>query len=80
MLATATGNGDVTNVTYNEIKYYVVTWIVYLESFMYLRQRQWLRHMVVVCHIACWFRSDAVLNFDQFYHSSFLAKLRLLSS
>ena len=51
MLATATGNCDVTNVTYNENKYYVVTWIVYLESFMYLRQRQWLRHMVVVCHI-----------------------------
>jgi len=40
MLATATGNCDVTNVTYNENKYYVVTWIVYLESFMYLRQRQ----------------------------------------
>ena len=68
MLVTATGNSDVTNVTYNENKYYAVTGIVYLESFMYLRRRprQWLRHMVVVCHIACWFRSGAVLKFDQF--------------
>ena len=68
MLATATGNCDVTNVTYNENKYYAVTCIVYLESFMYLRRRprQWLRHMVVVCHIACWFRSGALLKFDQF--------------
>jgi len=39
MLAAATGNCDVTNVTYNENKYYVVT---YLESLMYLRRRQWL--------------------------------------
>jgi len=70
MLATASGNCDVTNVTYNENKYYAVTWIVYLESFMYLRRRQWLRHMVVVCHTAYWFRSGAVLKFDQFYHSS----------
>jgi len=31
MLATATGNCAVTNVTYNENKYYVVTWTVYLE-------------------------------------------------
>ena len=31
MLATATGNCDVTNVTYNENKYYVVTWTVYLD-------------------------------------------------
>ena len=71
VLATATGNCDVTNLTYNENKCYAVTWIVYLESFMYLRWRQWLRHMVVVWHIARWFRSGAVLKFDQFYHSSF---------
>jgi len=69
MLATATGNCDVTNVTYNENKYYAVTWIAYLESFMYLRRRQWLRQ-IVKCHIARWFRSGAVLKFDQFYHSS----------
>ena len=36
MLATATANCDVTNVTYSENKYYVVTWAVYLESSMYL--------------------------------------------
>ena len=71
MLATATGNCDVTNVTYNENKYYAVAWSVYLESSMYPRRCQWLRHMVVVCHIACWFRSGAVLKFDQLYHSSF---------
>ena len=47
MLATATGHCDVTNVTYNENKYHAVTWIVYLESFMYLRRRQWLRHMLL---------------------------------
>ena len=39
MLATATGNCAVTNVTYNENKYYVVTWTFYLESSMYLRRR-----------------------------------------
>ena len=71
MLATATGNCAVTNVTYNENKYYVVTWTVYLESSMYLRRRQWLRQIVVMCHIACWFRSGTVLKFDKFYHSSF---------
>jgi len=42
MLVTASGNCDVTKVAYNENKYYAVTWIVYLESFMYLRRRQWL--------------------------------------
>jgi len=42
MLATATGNCAVTSVTYNENKYYVVTWTVYLESSIYLRRRQWL--------------------------------------
>ena len=39
MLATANGNCDVTNVRYNENKYYVVTGTVYLESSMYLRRR-----------------------------------------
>jgi len=71
MLAAATGDYDVTNVTYSENKYYVVTWTVYHESSMYLRRRQWLRQIVVMCHIACWFRSGAVLTFDQFYQSSF---------
>jgi len=77
MLATATGSCGVRNVTYNENTYYVVTWTVYviwsvyLESWMYLRWRQWLRQIVVMCHLACWFRSGAVLKFDQFYHSSF---------
>ena len=70
MLATATCNCDVTNVTYNENKYYAIAWIVYFESLMYLRRRQWLR-LMVVCHIACWFCSGAVLKFDQFHHSSF---------
>ena len=51
ILATATGNCDVTNVTYNENKYYVVTWTVYLESSTYLNRRQWLRQIAVVCHI-----------------------------
>jgi len=69
MLATATGNCDVTNVTNNENTYYVVTWTVYLESSMHLRRRQWLRQIVVMCHIA-WFRSGAVEKFDHFYHSS----------
>jgi len=32
MLATATGNCAVTNVTYSENKYCAVTWTVYLES------------------------------------------------
>ena len=63
MLATATGDG--------ENKYYVVTWTFHLESSMYLRRRQWLRQIVVMCHVACWFRSGAVLKFDQFCHSSF---------
>ena len=71
MLDTVTGNCDVTNVTYSENKCYVVTWTVYLESSMYLLRRQRLRQIVVMCHIACWFRSGAVLKFDQFYHSSF---------
>jgi len=30
-----------------------------------------IRQIVVMCHIACWFRSGEVLKFDQFYHSSF---------
>ena len=55
--------------------------IVYLESSMYRRWRQWLRHMVVMCHIACEFRTGLVLKFDQFYHSNFFyIKLRLISS
>jgi len=71
MLAAATCNCVVTNVTYNENKCDVVTWTVYLESSMYLRRR-WLRHQIVgMCHIACWFRSGTVLKFDQLYHSSF---------
>jgi len=41
---------------------------------MYLRRRQCLRQIVVMCHIARWFCSDAVLKFDQFYHSSFFLK------
>ena len=32
MLATATGNCAVTNVTYNENKYYVVAWTFYLDA------------------------------------------------
>jgi len=72
MLAIATGNCAVTNVTYNEDMYYVVKWTVYLESWMYLRRRRWLRHQIVVmCHIAYWFRSGAVSKFDQLCHSSF---------
>jgi len=71
MLAAATGNCAVTNVNYNENKYFDVKWTVYLESSMHLRKRQWLRQIVVTCHIACWFRSVAALKFDQFYHSSF---------
>ena len=47
MLAATTGDYDVTNVTYSENKYYVVTWTVYLESSMHLRRRQWLRQIVV---------------------------------
>jgi len=39
MLATATGNCDVTNATCGENKYYVITRTVYLESSMYLRRR-----------------------------------------
>jgi len=31
----------------------------------------WLCQIAVMCHIACWFRSGAVLTFDQFYQSSF---------
>jgi len=71
MLAAATGNCAVTNVTYNENTCYVVTWTFYFESSMYLRRRQWLRQIAVMCHVACWFRSVAVLKFDQFYDSSF---------
>ena len=70
MLATPNSNCAVTNVTYSENKHYVVTWTVYLESSMYLRRRRWLRQ-IVMFHIARWFRSGAVLKFDQFYHSSF---------
>jgi len=40
MLATTNGNCTVTNLTYSENKYYVVTWTVYLESSIYLRRRQ----------------------------------------
>ena len=33
---------------------------------MYLRRRRWLRHQIVVmCYIAYWFRSGAVLKYDQ---------------
>jgi len=62
MLANVTGICVVTNVTCNDDKYYVVTWTFYLESSMYLRRCQWLRQIVVMCHIACWFRSGAVLK------------------
>ena len=63
MLATATGDCDVTNVTYSENKYYVVTWTVYLESSMYLGPRQWLRKIDATLLVG----SVAV----QCYHSSF---------
>jgi len=80
VLPAATGNCAVTNVTYNENKDYVVTWTVYLEFLMYLRRRQCLRHIIVMCHIAFSFRSGAVLKFDRFYQSSvFSTKLRLVS-
>jgi len=59
------------NLVYNENKYYVVTWSVHVESSTYLRRRQWLRQIVVMCHIACWFRSGVVLKFGLFCHSSF---------
>ena len=72
MLATATGDCDVTNVTYSENMYYVVTSTVYLQSSMYLSRRQLLRQIVVMCHIACWFCTGAVLTFDHFYQSSFV--------
>jgi len=62
MLANVTGNCVVTNVTCNDDKYYVVTWTFHLESSMYLPRCQWLRQIVVMCHIACWFRSGAVLK------------------
>jgi len=29
------------------------------------------RQIVVMCHIAYWFRSGEMLKYDQFYHSSF---------
>ena len=51
MLATVTGNCDVTNVIYNGNKYYVVKWTVYLESSMNLGRRQWLRQIAVMCLI-----------------------------
>jgi len=53
------------NLVYNENKYSVVKWSVYLESSMYLRRRQWLRQIVVICHIA-WFRSGALLSLTSF--------------
>jgi len=74
MLANVTGNCVVTDVTYSDDKYHAVTWTFYLEPSMYLRRCQWLRQIVVICHIARWFRSGAVLKFDQFYHSSFFLK------
>ena len=49
MLANATGNCAVTNVTNNENKYDVVTWTVYLESSMYLRRCQWLYVKSLLC-------------------------------
>jgi len=27
--------------------------------------------LMLCAHLACWFRSCAVLKFDQFYHSNF---------
>jgi len=33
--------------------------------------QRFLANSVPVYHIACWFRSCAVLKFTQFYHSSF---------
>ena len=71
MLVTATGNCDVTNVTYNAHKYYVVTWTVYLESSMYLRNASDNVRALLCATFGCWFRSGAVLKFDQFYQSSF---------
>ena len=70
MLASATSNCGVTSVTYNDNRYYVVTWTVCLESSMYSTcadaRRKWQRHQIAVMrHIACWFRSGAVLKFDQ---------------
>jgi len=38
---------------------------------MQLRRRQWLRQIALMYHIACCFRSVAVLKLDKFYDSSF---------
>ena len=37
----------------------------------------YLREIVVMCYLACWFRSGAVLKFDQFCHSCFLPSSNL---
>ena len=83
MLATATGNCDVTNVTYMRIG------IMSSRELSISSPRYTCAHasdyvsrqIAVMCHIACWFRSGPVLKFDQFYHSSFFyTKLRLVPS
>ena len=73
MLATATGNCDVTNVTYNANKYYSMSSrelsissprCTCADASDYVRS-------LLCATFAFWFRSDAVLKFDQFCHSSF---------
>jgi len=68
MLATATGNCDVTNVTYSE-KHYVVTWIISSPRCTCADASEYIRSLL--CHIACWFRCGEVLKFEQFYQSNF---------
>ena len=66
MLATATGNCDATNATYNANKYYVVAWTVYLESSMFPRNASDFVRSLLYATFACWIRIGTVLKFDQF--------------
>ena len=68
MLATATDNCDVTNVTYNEDKSRELS--ISSPRCTCADASDYVRSLLCAT-FACWFRSGAVLKFDQFYHSNF---------
>ena len=71
MLATVTGNCDVTNVTYNENKYMSSRELsISSPRCTCADARDYVRSLSCAT-FACWFRSGAVLKFDQVCHSSF---------
>ena len=71
MLATATGNCDVTNQNYNPHKYMSSRELSISSPRCTCPNASDYVRSLLCATFACWFRSGVALTFDEFYHSSF---------